>query len=143
MNVNEDNSQNKPVQSNKSSQVSDSQSDKTPKSKDSKENERKKYICEVLPENTNKSDLSFKIIIIGDSFVGKSSLVNKAIKNKFENAYITTLGFDYFSVFVKIENKILKLQIWDTCGQENYQSLTSNFYRNSSLALMVYAISIF
>ena len=95
---------------------------------------------EILPENTNKSDLSFKIIIIGDSSVGKSSLANKAIKNKFENVYSATLGFDYFSLFVKIDGKILKLQIWDTCGQEIYQSLITNFFRNSSLAIMVYSI---
>ena len=95
---------------------------------------------EVLPENTKKSDLSFKIIIIGDSYVGKSSLAYKAIKNTFDTVYSATLGFDYFSFFVRIENKILKLQILDTCGQEIYQSLIRNFYSNSSLAIMVYSI---
>ena len=104
------------------------------------ETETNKRDIEILPETTNKSDLSFKIIIIGDSFVGKSSLANKAIKNKFDNLYSATLGFDYFSFFVKIDDKILKLQIWDTCGQEIYQSLITNFYRNSSLAIMVYSI---
>ena len=96
---------------------------------------------EVLPENIDKADLSFKLIVIGDSFVGKSSLANKAVKNKFETGYSATLGFDYFSFFCKIEDKILKLQIWDTCGQEIYQSLITNFYRNSSLAIMVYSIT--
>ena len=95
---------------------------------------------EVLPENTEKSDLSFKIIIIGDSYVGKSSLAYKAVKNRFDTVYSATLGFDYFSFFVRIDNKILKLQIWDTCGQEIYQSLIRNFYSNSSLAIMVYSI---
>ena len=104
------------------------------------ETERKRSI-EILPENTDKSDLSFKIIIIGDSFVGKSSLANKAIKNQFDKLYNTTLGFDYFSFFVKIEDLVVKLQIWDTCGQEIYQSLITNFYRNSSLAIMVYSIN--
>ena len=105
------------------------------------ETETNKRDIEILPDTTNKSDLSFKIIIIGDSFVGKSSLANKAIKNKFDNLYSTTLGFDYFSFFVKLDDKILKLQIWDTCGQEIYQSLITNFYRNSSLAIMVYSIN--
>ena len=95
---------------------------------------------EVLPENTEKSDLSFKIIIIGDSYVGKSSLAYKAVKNRFDTVYSATLGFDYFSFFVRIDNKILKLQIWDTCGQEIYQSLIRNFYSNCSLAIMVYSI---
>ena len=144
MEENEDSSQNKPVQSSKSSQISDSESELEQIPKDSKEIEKIDISIkdfEILPENTNKCDLSFKVIVIGDSFVGKSSLANKAIKNKFDTTYSTTVGFDYFSFFLKINDKILKLQIWDTCGQENYQSLISNFYRNSSLALMVYAIN--
>ena len=100
----------------------------------------KSYEIEILPENTTKYDLSFKIIVIGDSYVGKSSLSNKAIKNKFELSYSATLGFDYYSFYIKIEKTVIKLQIWDTCGQEIYQSLITNFYRNSSLAIMVYAI---
>jgi small GTP-binding protein len=134
---------------NKSSQDNDesnknSDSDSNRDSKASqpiKEEENKKWDIEVLPENTNKNDLSFKVILIGDSGVGKSSLANKAIKNKFETNYNATIGFDCFSFFVKINNKIIKLQVWDTCGQEVYQSLITNFYRNSSLAIMVYSIN--
>jgi small GTP-binding protein len=97
--------------------------------------------CEIITDYKKKEDLTFKLIIIGDPFVGKSSLLIKAIKKQFESSYNPTLGFDYFMIHVKIKNKILKLQIWDTCGQEIYQSLVSNFYRNSSLAFMVYAIN--
>ena len=107
----------------------------------SSENENNHRNIEVIQETNDKADLSFKVIIIGDSFVGKSSLANKAVKNKFETGYSATLGFDYFSFFVRIDKKILKLQIWDTCGQEIYNSLISNFYRNSSLAIMVYGIN--
>ena len=96
---------------------------------------------EILPENTEKADLTFKVIIIGDSAVGKSSLVNKAVKNQFDFGYTATIGYEFFSFFVKIDEKVLKLQIWDTCGQEIYQSLILNFYRNSSLAIMVYSIN--
>ena len=103
--------------------------------------ENKKLNIEVLPENTDKEDLSFKVIIIGDSNVGKSSLLNRAIKNKFDCGYSATIGFDFFSFFVKINNKVLKLQIWDTCGQEIYQSLITNFYRNCSFGILVYAIN--
>ena len=88
---------------------------------------------EFLPDTTEKCDLSFKIIIIGDSSVGKSCLANKVAKNIFDNKYNATLGFDYFSIFLKMDNKVIKLQIWDTCGQEIYRSLITNFYRNSSL----------
>ena len=88
-----------------------------------------------------KSDLTFKLIVIGNSFVGKSSLVERAIKNRFLGDYSATIGFDYCSFFINYDSKIIKLQIWDTCGQEIYQSLITNFYRNSSLAIMVYAIN--
>jgi len=124
-----------------SSRSSGSKSDQDPKNSQLNIEEDKKLNIEVLPENTDKEDLSFKVIIIGDSNVGKSSLANKAIKNKFDSGYSATIGFDFFSFFVKINNKVLKLQIWDTCGQEIYQSLITNFYRNCSFGILVYAIN--
>ena len=96
---------------------------------------------EILPETNNKYDLTFKIIIIGDSGVGKSCLTQMATKNNFESNYQTTIGFEFFVLNIKIGDKIIKLQIWDTCGQEIYRSLISNFYRNASLAIMVYSVT--
>ena len=96
---------------------------------------------EILPDDYANYDLSFKLIVIGDSGVGKSCLTNKATKNTFETGYNTTIGFEFFSFNIKINDKVLKLQIWDTCGQELYRSLITNFYRNSSLAIMVYSIT--
>ena len=95
---------------------------------------------EILPEDITQYDLSFKMIVIGDSGVGKSCLTNKATKNLFEETYNATVGFEFFTFNLKLNNKIIKLQVWDTCGQELYRSLITNFYRNSSLAIMVYAI---
>ena len=100
----------------------------------------KDYKVEVLPDDFNLYDLSFKIIIIGDSGVGKSCLTLKATKNYFEDYYSATVGFEFFTFNVKVDGKYIKLQIWDTCGQEIYRSLISSFYRNSSLAMMVYSI---
>ena len=88
-----------------------------------------------------KSEINFKIIVIGNSSVGKSSLVDRATKNRFLEEYNATIGFDFCSFYINYDYKIIKLQIWDTCGQEIYQSLITNFYRNSSLAIMVYAIN--
>ncbi len=96
---------------------------------------------EVLPDDYPRYDLSFKIIVIGNSGVGKSCLSIKATKNIFENNYLATVGFEFFNFNVKINDKIIKLQIWDTCGQEIYRSLITNFYRNSSLAIIVYEIN--
>ena len=100
-----------------------------------------KYKFEILPEDHTNFDLSFKLIVIGDSGVGKSCLTNNAVKNVFDDSYNATVGFEFFTFNLKINDKVIKLQIWDTCGQELYRSLITNFYRNSSLAIMVYAIN--
>jgi small GTP-binding protein len=96
---------------------------------------------EILPDDFLQYDLSFKLIVIGDSGVGKSCLTNRATTNLFEDTYSATVGFEFVSFNVKINEKVVKLQIWDTCGQELYRSLITNFYRNSSLAIIVYAIN--
>ena len=96
---------------------------------------------ELLPENYSKFDLSFKLIVIGDSGVGKSCLTTQATKNVFEESYNATIGFEFFTFNIKLNGKIIKLQIWDTCGQELYRSLITNFYRNSSLAIIVYSVT--
>ena len=113
-------------------QKSDSSQPNTPKDD---------FKFEILAEDYTNFDLSFKIIVIGDSGVGKSCLTNNAVKNIFDDSYNATVGFEFFTFNVKINDKVIKLQIWDTCGQELYRSLITNFYRNSSLAIMVYAIN--
>ena len=64
----------------------------------------------------------------------------KLNKNLFKENYNATIGFEYFSFNIRINNEIIKLQIWDTCGQEIYRSLITSFYRNTSLAIIVYSI---
>ena len=105
------------------------------------ENSLIKYKYEILSEDYTNFDLSFKLIVIGDSGVGKSSLTNNGIKKIFNETYNATVGFEFFTFNVKMNDKVVKLQIWDTCGQELYRSLITNFYRNTSLAVMVYAIN--
>jgi small GTP-binding protein len=99
------------------------------------------YNYEILSEDYTSFDMSFKLIVIGDSGVGKSCLTNNAIKNTFDDAYNATVGFEFFTFNIRFNGKVVKLQIWDTCGQELYRSLITNFYRNSSLAMMVYSIN--
>ena len=95
---------------------------------------------ELLAEDYSNYDIAFKIIVIGNAGVGKSCLSMQATKRRFENNYLATVGFEFFVFNMKLDNKILKLQIWDTCGQEVYRSLITSFYKNSSLAIIVYAI---
>ena len=102
--------------------------------------EEEDFKVELLPEDYAQYDLSFKLIFIGDSGVGKSCLTSKAVKNTFEDYYQATVGFEFLTFNMRVNDKVVKLQIWDTCGQEIYKSLISNFYRNSSLAVLIYAI---
>ena len=97
-------------------------------------------IIEPLGEDYLQFDLSFKIIIIGDPGVGKSCISVKAIKDKFIEGYETTVGFDFFTYCIKMNDQIIQLKIWDTCGLEVYRALIHNFFRNTSLAILVYSI---
>ena len=101
---------------------------------------QKNYKVRVLEQDPGDFNLSFKLIIIGDSGVGKSCLSSRATKNTFNSMYSPTIGFDFMTFYINIEDLCVKLQIWDTCGQEVYRSLISSFYHNSSLALLVYSI---
>ena len=96
---------------------------------------------EILPEDYAQYGLSFKIIVIGDSGVGKSCLTTKAVKDNYIEYYQATIGFEFLTFNLRMNDTVIKLQIWDTCGQEVYRSLISNFYRNSSLAILLYAIN--
>ena len=71
---------------------------------------------ELLSEDYAQYDLSFKIIVIGDSGVGKSCLTKKAIKNYFEDYYQATVEFEFLTFNMKINEFIIKMQIWDTCS---------------------------
>ena len=100
----------------------------------------KDFKTELFEKEPGEFDLSFKLIVIGDTGVGKSCLTVKATKGKFDSLYSPTIGFDFMTFFTKIEDTVIKLQIWDTCGQEVYRSLINSFYHNSSIAILVYAI---
>ena len=85
-------------------------------------------------------NLNYKIVLIGDISVGKTSISYRIKTGEFNAVSQPTLGFDYLSFYLKYKNKILKLEVWDTCGQEAYRSLIKSFFSNSSLAIIVYAI---
>ena len=95
---------------------------------------------EILSSDSAQYDYNYKIIVIGDSGVGKTCLTYRATSGEFREKIAATIGFEYFPFIVKYKNKILKLEIWDTCGQEAYRSLIKSFFNNSSLAIIVYAV---
>jgi Ras-related protein Rab-6A len=82
-----------------------------------------------------------KIIFIGDVSVGKTSIINVLMGQKFNNEYEASIGVDFFSKTIKYKGKTIKLQIWDSAGQEKFRSLIPNYIRGSSLVFIVYDIT--
>eukprot|EP00573_Skeletonema_grethae_P001453 CAMPEP_0201686928 /NCGR_PEP_ID=MMETSP0578-20130828/1192_1 /ASSEMBLY_ACC=CAM_ASM_000663 /TAXON_ID=267565 /ORGANISM="Skeletonema grethea, Strain CCMP 1804" /LENGTH=215 /DNA_ID=CAMNT_0048171035 /DNA_START=233 /DNA_END=880 /DNA_ORIENTATION=+ len=83
-------------------------------------------------------DYLFKLVLIGDSGVGKSCLLLRFADDAFTESYISTIGVDFRFRTVKIGKKTIKLQIWDTAGQERFRTITSAYYRGADGIIMVY-----
>lgn len=83
----------------------------------------------------------FKIILVGDTGVGKTSLLYQLTENKWSERLGITIGIDYSSKIIVSNGKKVKLNIWDTAGQEKYRSLTKSYYRGADMALLVYDIT--
>ncbi|CAB0002080.1 unnamed protein product [Nesidiocoris tenuis] len=86
-------------------------------------------------------DHLFKLLIIGDSGVGKSSLLLRFSDNTFTGNYITTIGVDFKIRTIEIDGEKVKLQIWDTAGQERFRTITSTYYRGTHGVIVVYDVS--
>lgn len=85
-------------------------------------------------------DYLFKIVLIGDSGVGKSNLLSRFARNEFNLESKATIGVEFAQKTVKIDGKNVKAQIWDTAGQERYRAITSAYYRGAVGALLVYDV---
>ncbi len=97
---------------------------------------------EILNEDYSEYDIAYKIIIIGNSGVGKTCLSLRGTKNIFNNNYESTIAFEYSKFHIKLKDGTrIRLHIWDTCGTEIYRSLVKNYYKNSSMAFLVYAVN--
>ncbi|KAJ3426654.1 rab2a member ras oncogene family [Anaeramoeba flamelloides] len=88
-----------------------------------------------------ESNLFLKYIIIGDSGVGKTSLLNRFTTNEFIPSHEPTIGVQFATKNLELFGKKIKLQIWDTAGQESYRSITRSFYRGALCALLVYDVT--
>ena len=87
------------------------------------------------------SEMIFKIILIGDSSSGKTNIINRYISNKFVENSQPTIGVEMFSKDFQIEDDSVHAQIWDTAGQEKYNTLTSSYYKGAKGALIVYDVT--
>lgn len=86
-------------------------------------------------------DYLFKLVLIGDSGVGKSNLLSRFTKNEFNLESKSTIGVEFATRSLRIDNKVIKAQIWDTAGQERYRAITSAYYRGAVGALLVYDVT--
>ncbi|EDO05888.1 putative Ras-related protein Rab-5A [Babesia bovis T2Bo] len=92
-------------------------------------------------ESTGHSFYQFKLVILGDTSVGKSSLVGRFVKNTFLEFQESTIGAAFMTQSVSLDDCTVKFEIWDTAGQERYRTLAPMYYRGSSAAVIVYDIT--
>ncbi|KAK3431304.1 ras-related protein RABA1f [Eucalyptus grandis] len=86
-------------------------------------------------------DYLFKVVLIGDSGVGKSNLLSRFSRNEFSMESKSTIGVEFGTRCIRVDDKVVKAQIWDTAGQERYRAITSAYYRGAVGALLVYDIT--
>ena len=91
----------------------------------------------------DKDNISCKVVLVGDAGVGKTSIIERYINDKYDEGQKTTLvsSYTFKKIDIKKYNKSVSLDIWDTAGQEVYRSLSKNFYLNASIGILVYDIS--
>ena len=99
----------------------------------------KSYEIKELPRNINP-EYCFKAVVSGNSGVGKTSIVRYEVHNQFEQDNTATLVFEHYSKNYEICEKIIRIQIWDTCGNETYEEITKNFYRSALCIFVVFSL---
>ena len=92
-------------------------------------------------QNPNGYDMIFKVVLIGDTSVGKTNILSKYLSNEFDPDSKATVGVEFGTRDFKIENNTVKVQIWDTAGQERYRSITNAYYKGAKGSLLVYDIT--
>merc|ERR1712065_37013 len=93
------------------------------------------------PTMASRKKVLLKVIILGDSGVGKTSLMHQYVNRKFSNLYKATIGADFLTKEILIDDRLVTMQIWDTAGQERFQSLGVAFYRGADCCVLVYDVN--
>ena len=91
--------------------------------------------------SSHKYDYLFKILIIGESGVGKTCLLLRFTEDSFTTTFLTTIGIDFKIKIINLENKLIKLQIWDTAGEERFRNLTNQYYNRTDGIILVFDLT--
>jgi len=91
--------------------------------------------------SSSRKKVLLKVIILGESGVGKTSLMNQYVNKKFSNQYKATIGADFLTKEVQVDDRTVTMQIWDTAGQERFQSLGVAFYRGADCCVLVFDVN--
>merc|ERR1712066_22512 len=94
-----------------------------------------------LPQSSRAYDYLLKLLLIGDSGVGKTCLLFRFAEDSFNPAFISTIGIDFKIRTIEVDGKRLKLQIWDTAGQERFRTITTAYYRGAAGIMLVYDVT--
>lgn len=89
----------------------------------------------------NSTVPKYKLVFLGDIYVGKTSIINQFMYESFDNNYQATIGIDFLSKTIHLADQPMRLQLWDTAGQERFRSLIPNYIRDSSAAIIVFDIT--
>ena len=92
-------------------------------------------------DSEKEPQITVKLLLLGDSTVGKTSILVKYINDKFDEGAIATVGVDYMDKIINYKNLKIKLQIWDTSGEEKFRAITRNFYRNADGIFIVFDLT--
>ena len=94
-----------------------------------------------MEAKTEGVDVAYKLLLLGESSVGKTSIILRYIENSFEESNTSTCGIDLKCKYVQCDNKKIRLDIWDTAGQERFRGLTKNYFRGAHGFVLVYDIT--
>ena len=95
----------------------------------------------MTSENSTVGKFKYKVVFLGDQSVGKTSIIHRFIYDSFDENYQATIGIDFMSHKMYVEDKIIILNLWDTAGQERFKSLIPSYIKDSAVAIVIYDIT--
>ncbi|CAK68330.1 unnamed protein product (macronuclear) [Paramecium tetraurelia] len=95
----------------------------------------------LVKKSKDTCDLLIKVLLIGNSGVGKTQILLRYTENQFKTSFLSTIGIDFKIKKISVDEKVIKMQIWDTAGQERYQTITQTYYKGAMGIILVFAVN--